>query len=430
VRRRRFELHPVRYFRGRLHRRLFGWFGIAILVSFASVAIVMQLFGRGAPSFQRETERAQRFIAHTFADAWDDAAARRTTARRFATDLDLDLEVRDAHGAVLDREGPACVRPALEVPVTRDGDALGTIRICADRHRAHALPLVFALFAAAGVLWGFSGKFARRFLRPIAELARVAEAIGSGSLGARAHEGCRAPGEVGVLVRAVNDMAARIEKQLSDQRELLAGVSHEIRTPLARIRLLTELARDGAPTERTLDELDREVVEIDRLVGELLASSRLDFTALSPTRLDARDVAARALDRAGLDAALLRDASDGAEIHADPTLLARALANLLDNARQHGSAVTALSVRAEDGAVAFEVDDRGPGLEPGDEARIFDSFYRRASTPARDRGSLGLGLALVRRIAEAHGGRAYASSKPEGGARVGFSIPLRDEVSS
>ena len=124
---------------------------------------------------------------------------------------------------------------------------------------------------------------------------------------------------------------------MADQRELLAAVSHEIRTPLARIRLLPELcARDaGAERKPPWTEIDREVVEMDRLVGELLASSRLDFAALTPEPGSTpTSVARRALERAGIDASKLI-VDDAATIQADATLLARALANLIDNARDH-----------------------------------------------------------------------------------------------
>jgi signal transduction histidine kinase len=158
-------------------------------------------------------------------------------------------------------------------------------------------------------------------------------------------------------------------------------------------------------------------------VGELLASSRLDFGQVTPRPLDGRELAARALERAGLPAgALAVEVADPALV-GDTTLLGRALANLLENARRHGAGAEGLRLVERGGQLAFCVEDRGPGLQPGEETRIFAPFYRKdRGGEAREAGSLGLGLALVQRIARAHGGEAFAENRPEGGARVGFTV--------
>jgi len=223
-------------------------------------------------------------------------------------------------------------------------------------------------------------------------------------------------------------MADRIEKQMADQRVLLAAVSHELRTPLARVRLLVELARERGADDKTLDELEREVMEIDTLVGELLASSRLDFAALKPVELDAVEVAIRALERAGVDPAVLCVETPRTRFLGDPTLIARALANLVDNAVRHGGGLLALRIQQRPGSIAFEADDAGPGFADGDEERAFQPFYRGAKQSRSDGGSLGLGLALVRRIAEAHGGSAHAYNRPGGGARVVVELKQAGEL--
>jgi two-component system, OmpR family, sensor kinase len=273
-------------------------------------------------------------------------------------------------------------------------------------------------------LWVLSGKIARRIARPLDELVDVSTAIGRGNLGARAELACGGLDEIAILARSINDMAGRIERQIADQRELLAGVSHELRTPLARLRVLLDIARDQGPSRKTWDDLERELLEMDQLVGELLASARLDFQALAPRPLDALDAARRALERAGQPADKLDSALPAAPFSGDPTLVGRALANLLDNAVKYGSGLDRLVVASRPGFVVFEVRDRGPGFSPELLERLFHPFVRgvegQAGAP-----SLGLGLALVARIARAHGGSVRASNQDGGGAQLVLELAER-----
>lgn len=275
------------------------------------------------------------------------------------------------------------------------------------------------LLAALVILWAASGFIARRLARPFGDIAHVAREIGGGNLAARMNLSCDSADEVGVLAEAINDMASRIERQLADQRVLLAAVSHELRTPLGHLRVLLELIRENGADAKALADMEREIVEIDTLVGELLASSRLDFSALSLRPLDAGELGRAALERAGLDPGLL-ELPAGADVglSADATLVGRALANLLENARRHGGGAVALRISVAPDAITFEVDDAGSGIAADAAEKVFEPFYR-----GDDRGNLGLGLALVKRIAEAHGGRAHAGPRPGGGARVGFVLP-------
>lgn len=280
--------------------------------------------------------------------------------------------------------------------------------------RMHSNP--WLLIVPPIVLWVASGKIARRIARPLYELAQVSKDIGEGNLQARARLGRGGFDEIAMLSRSVNDMASRIERQLADQRELLAGVSHELRTPLARLRVLMEIVRERGASSGTLDDMETEIVEIDSLVGELLANARLDFQSIETRRLSVRDVAERALLRAGEAGAKLRMEMADVNIEADPTLLSRALANLLDNAQKHGRGLVTLRVHAEEEGVAFEIADQGPGFGP----RLNESGEHQP----RAEGSLGLGLVLVRRIAKAHGGRlALRTAEAGGGGRAVLWLP-------
>jgi two-component system OmpR family sensor kinase len=417
--------NPIaRYVRARLQRRIFVWFGASIAGTALAVFVVMRLVSPADRFSHHGFVPFADFVAERFARVWDAPAERDDLARSFAKSFDLDIALRDPDRRVLATFGRTCTHGIATVPVVRGGAILGYVEGCSERFGWSGFWRgAIALFVTFGLVWGACGRLARRIARPVVELTRVARDIGAGNLASRMRLRRGEEGEVGVLADAVNDMATRIERQMADQRELLAAVSHEIRTPLARIRVLTELARDGGATPKVLDDLDREVVEIDALVGDLLASSRLDFAALSPRDLDPVELAARALERAGSDAGRLVVEGERSQVRADATLVSRALANLLANAETHGKGVRSLRVAFRGPVVAFEVEDAGEGFAPGEERRAFESFYRGARGDGREPG-LGLGLALVRRIAEAHGGRALAENREGGGARVAFELPL------
>ncbi len=313
---------------------------------------------------------------------------------------------------------------------------------------SHALwACIFAFFS----LWWVARAMARRIAAPMQEVERVVREIGAGNMQARVQLADRKMqvGEMPMLGHTINELASRIDKQLSDQRALLATVSHEIRTPLARMRLLVEFARDdearlraeltgsdltNAKPSAHLDELDKEIVGVDALVSELLAASRIDFGALRRTELVAAQVGRQALERVGAEKAVLDDQTEGATFFGDATLVARAVGNLLENAKRHGGGAVSLRIAARGPRIAFEVDDDGEGFAPGEEQQVFQPFYRgekhEKNGKADPVASVGLGLALVKRIAEAHGGRAYAQNREGGGARVGIELARSEPVLS
>lgn len=265
----------------------------------------------------------------------------------------------------------------------------------------------------AVVLSVLSGAIAWRITRPLIMAIRAARDIGDGKLDTRL-DPRRHGGEVRLLANALNDMAAKIQQQLSDQRQLLAAVSHELRTPLGHMRVLIETARDRGDLA-ALRELEREVLVLDDLVGKLLASSRLEFGNLERRPLDLGELVSDVATAAGIAPEAI-EASGEVSAEVDPTLVRRAVANLVDNARVHGGGAVAVRIERRAGQVAIEVDDAGPGVPPDRRADAFRAFVPSSG------GGLGLGLALVSRIAVAHGGGAWIADRPGGGARVGFTV--------
>jgi signal transduction histidine kinase len=258
---------------------------------------------------------------------------------------------------------------------------------------------------------------ARRLTRRLARLQAGVEQLGAGDLSTRVpvsgHD------EIAVLARSFNASAERIEALVQSHKMLLANCSHELRTPLARIRLgLERMSRDSDPALH--EELARSIAELDQLIGEMLLSSRLDALR-TLERSEPVDLLALAAEEAShFDRPV---EGQPVIIRGDPSLLRRLMRNLLDNAQRHAGGATRIRVDEDtSGHAELSVDDHGIGVAEGERERIFEPFYRSTRTGAASKG-FGLGLALVRQIARAHGGEVRYSPLPEGGSRFIVTFP-------
>ena len=288
------------------------------------------------------------------------------------------------------------------------------------------LPLGAAVLAVVGAasVW-----FSRRLARPLDQLAVAARTFGDGDMTARAN--LVSDDEIGEVGKAFDAMAERTSKVLVQQRQLMADVSHELRTPLARIRVALELVvEDPVAASDVLVDVAGDLDEIDQLIGDILTTARLDVGAELRTEPCAiAELAARAAERFTTRhprRVLERDGSGDAEIDCDPMLLRRALDNLLDNAAKYSDRAQAvtLAVTPNGTTVAFEVVDHGVGMSAAELANAFTPFWRADSSRARKTGGVGLGLALARRIARAHGGDVTLHSVSGKGTTARLEIPL------
>ncbi len=227
-----------------------------------------------------------------------------------------------------------------------------------------------------------------------------------------------------------------IRDGFESQRRFVADASHELRTPAALIRANAEvLEREGLVGGDGADLLADIIAEADRLgglVGDLLQLAAWDETrlALTTTQIDIAQVARETVRGASALAAerevrLTLDAGSAAPAVADRGRIVQLLLVLLDNAVDHSPAggEVAVCVRMEAGLAVIEVDDEGPGIPEADRQRIFEPFTRLPGTTRHGSGGTGLGLAVARRIAEAHGGSIEAGAPPRGGARFTVRIP-------
>ena len=297
-----------------------------------------------------------------------------------------------------------------------------------DHALSHQL-LLLAIIAAAGIaLAGLLGLLvARTALAPIARFTRQTEAIAASPerldaerIQIHGRSPARTGGdELARLAHTFNDTLDALERSVQSQRNLVADASHELRTPIATIRANLQLMRDEAllsPADR--EALRRDVIEeldeLTALVSDVVELARGAKPSVEPGDVRLDSVAAAAVDRTRRRAPQLTVAAElePTLVHGEGDRIARAVANLLDNAVTWSPPGATIEVALRDGTLT--VRDHGPGFAAEDLPFVFDRFHRARS--ARAKPGSGLGLAIVRQAAEAHGGAVVAANAPDGGA--------------
>jgi len=281
--------------------------------------------------------------------------------------------------------------------------------------------VLMALLLLALVVGAVAYPLVRGLTKRLERLQRGVESLGAGDLSARVPVEGR--DEVASLAASFNRAAERIEALVGAHKTLLANASHELRTPLARIRLATELMKESADPKRKAG-LDQDIAELDLLIDEILLASRLDAVA----ELDAGeevDLLALAAEECARFADVQLDGKS-VTVHGDPRLLRRMLRNLLENAQRHGRPPTHVRIDNVQDFAQIVVIDQGATIPADQRARLFEPFYRRAGS--NNNVGAGLGLALVRQIAEHHGGHAECVTTAEDRNSFLVTLPVRADA--
>jgi len=294
-----------------------------------------------------------------------------------------------------------------------------------DRTLSGVAAALFVIGVVGTALAGVIGLVvARSSLKPIDDLTEAAEHVAeTQSLGERID--VDRDDEVGRLAGSFNTMLGALEESRLQQRRLVRDAGHELRTPLTALRMNVELlARGDLPPDardQLIEAATEEVEALSLLVGEVvdLATDRYADEPIDDVDLLAlvEDAVARASRRAGRP---INVSGNGAIVRGRSTSLERAVDNLLDNANKWSPEGAPITVTVAGGTVS--VSDQGPGIAPMDRDRVFDRFYR--SDSARAMPGSGLGLSIVRQIVADHGGSVFVGEAAEGGAIVGFAIPI------
>ncbi|RZL03479.1 MAG: HAMP domain-containing histidine kinase [Rubrivivax sp.] len=281
------------------------------------------------------------------------------------------------------------------------------------------LSLLMLFVAVAIGAWPVANRLTRR----LKALRQGVETFGSGQLQHRVDVEGR--DEVADLAQSFNHAAQRIEDLIGAHRNLLANASHELRSPLARLKMAVSMMAELPPerSEALRHEINQDIKELDALVEEVLLASRLD--AKSELNLQPVDLVGLAAEEARrVDAVLEADQAAGALVQFDERLVRRAVRNLLENAKRYGGdkAPILLALAATPAQVEISVSDRGPGVPAEECERIFEPFYRLPGH-SEHAGGVGLGLSLVRQIAQRHGGQVRCEAREGGGSRFVITLP-------
>ena len=303
------------------------------------------------------------------------------------------------------------------ISYTEASDSLATLA----KVLAIGTPLLFGLLAlATWLLTGYT-------LRPIAALRRgAAEVTGTGV--PRALPVPPAQDEVRSLAVTLNDMLSRLAEAQQRQRDLVSDTAHELRSPIASIRAQLEVALDhpdGLDWAETARDVHADTLRLARLTEDLLLLARLDGQPLRRKPTDLAAVCESVAARYATARVPVRAEAAPCVVAGDPDALARLLVNLLDNAVRHAASRVCVSVLRDGGWAVLTVTDDGPGIPPEDAERVFGRFARLDDARARtgEEGA-GLGLAIVRSTAEAHGGTvSLGDARP--GLRAVVRLPLR-----
>ena len=253
--------------------------------------------------------------------------------------------------------------------------------------------------------------------RPLARLADAADRMGRGEREPPLPE--TGPEEVRRTTAAFNRMRERIGRFVADRTRMLAAISHDLRTPITALRLRAEMVDDEEIRRRMLETL----ADMERMTEATLAFAREDAAVEDTRTVDLDALVGSVVDdlaEIGLDAAYAE--GERLPYPCRPVGLRRAVRNLVENAVAYGMRAR-VAIAGRDGPGDIVVEEDGPGIAPQDRERVFEPFVRLEGSRSRDTGGVGLGLAIARSIARAHGGDVLLENRPEGGLRAILRLP-------
>ena len=365
-------------------------------------------------------------------------AIRQLAARTMGLNVKLDKGKilanlpEDQSGNIIDRMFIRSLSESVRRPFKVDSESLekrvivlvqlpeGVFEVIANRKRLFSsTTYIFVLWmvGTSMILFGVAVIFMRNQVRPIRRLAAAADEFGKGRDAPRFKpEGAT---EVRQAASAFISMRDRIQRQITQRTEMLAGVSHDLRTPLTRMKLQLEMAQN--PDD--MEDLKRDIVEMEHMLEGYLAFARGEGDELpKPTNISSmlRDIVASA-QRKGAEVDLHTEGDIIVPVR--PNAFKRCVTNLVDNADRYATHVSVRAGKRGD-AIDVTIDDDGPGIPTDKWDDVFKPFFRLDESRNQGTGGVGLGLTIARDVIRGHGGDISLDASPAGGLRARLTLPI------
>jgi len=338
-----------------------------------------------------------------------------------------EVTVAPTTAATHDRWFPRLARAMSNAVEFRIGLKTGETLVVDATTRLPVTPLGLPVGLGAGLFGTIVALLAllvmQRETRPLARLAAAVDRVDLSADPPPLPEARRSAPEIRAVIAAFNRLQARLSEMMRARMTLIGGIAHDVRTFATRLRLRVEKIPDAAERQRAIADID----DMIRLLDDALLSSRVGAGQLSQEMVDfAALVGAEADDRLAQGSHAKLSAGEAARdviVLGDRLALRRMVANVIDNAIKYGR-VAHLQLQLENSTVVLTVDDQGPGIPPDRRQAMLEPFNRLETSRNRATGGAGLGLAVARSVAEAHGGTIEIAEAPGGGTRVRIGLPM------
>jgi signal transduction histidine kinase len=314
------------------------------------------------------------------------------------------------------RNPPNDIGQTIQLTVPLDGQS----QVIGKFYRPSTAPwpteVLIAAIVAIIVSSSAAAYFARRVTRPLSELARAASVVARGGRAPRLNE--IGPQDIHNAAVAFNAMTDQVSRTMESQRQLLSAVGHDLRTPITAMRISLEFIDDTEVRDRLRNSLD----ELQELTEAVLSAARGTGGELKRNVDLAALVDSLCADMDELGEPVKWDPPEAAPLSCRPNEIRRAVRNLVENAVSYGGNAS-VQLSRDDKNYEIVIEDEGPGIPEAEQSRVFEPFVRLESSRNEETGGTGLGLTLVKAIAEGHGGAVTLENRSGGGLRARLRLP-------